>query len=73
MSDPNNQNHVSVELKIKSVDYYLSMFLVDNDQKLVLELGDMQTADTWKGVFEASCTARLLDLFDFTNYSVFRH
>lgn len=75
MSDPNNQNHVSVELRIKSVDYYLSMLLVDNDQKLVLELGDMQSADTWKGVFEASCTA--IDYFNFSIcfllYFIFRY
>jgi hypothetical protein len=51
----NNEKYLSVEMQIKSVDYYVNMFLVENDEKLIIELGDMHSADTWKGVFESTC------------------
>ena len=51
----NDEKHVSVEMQIKSIDYYIKMFLIESDDKLIIELGDVNSADTWKGVFESNC------------------
>jgi hypothetical protein len=56
----NNEKYLSVEMQIKSIDYYVNMFMVENEEKLIIELGDMYSADTWKGVFECTCKSSFL-------------
>lgn len=51
----NNEKHTSFEIRISANDYAVNVFLIENDQKLVIELSDMFSADTWKGVFESNC------------------
>ena len=46
--------HISAEIQINSNDYYVNMFITD-DQKLVIEFNDIYSADSWKGVFESKC------------------
>lgn len=46
---------VSVELQFRSVDYSISLYLSENEDKLFVELNDVNTADSWKGQFEMNC------------------
>ena len=41
------------EIQINSIDYSVS--IVQNDRKLVIELSDIYSADSWRGTFEAHC------------------
>jgi coiled-coil domain-containing protein 61 len=50
----NNEKYTSVEIQLKSIDYYVNMFLIESDDKMAIELGEMYSADTWRGVFESS-------------------
>jgi hypothetical protein len=49
------REELSVELSIKTVDYNLTLFLSDNSEKMAIELREINTADTWKGIFECAC------------------
>ena len=64
----NNDKYISVEFQIKSIDYYVNMFLCDSDQKLVVELGDMHSADMWKGVFESNCQRNFFNTNNFVEF-----
>lgn len=50
----NSDNHISVEIRINSNDYYINMFVIENEHQLVVEVSDMYSADLWKGSFDAA-------------------
>jgi len=50
------REELSVELNIKTVDYNLTLYLSENNEKMAIELREINTADTWKGAFECACT-----------------
>ena len=53
-----DEKSVSYEFQFKGKDYIVSMYLSDEDgedEKLFLELEEKDTAETWKGVYEAAC------------------
>ncbi len=45
---------LSIEINLKSVDYLISVEIVDNS-RFVLEIQSIQTAEVWRGCFEANC------------------
>jgi hypothetical protein len=61
MNDKSNiikRDNNSTEIEIKSKKYFINVEIVndgDNDDKLIVELEEIDNADTWKGVFDSSC------------------
>ena len=53
MNDEYNNSSLVVDIRLKSIDYNVS--LTNNDDQLVVELREIDTANVWKGVFEANC------------------
>ncbi len=45
---------LSIEINLKSVDYLVNVEIVASS-KFVLEIQSIQTAEVWRGCFEASC------------------
>lgn len=51
---------LSIEIKLKSIDYMVNVSIV-SDEKFLLEIQNIETAEIWKGSFESSCKELILN------------
>lgn len=54
----NDLADINIEITLKSVDYNVNVNVIDNE-RFVLEVQSVQTAELWKGCFESKCTLLL--------------
>ena len=45
---------INVEINLKSINYHISLNLIEND-KFILEVQNMETAEIWRGCYESNC------------------
>lgn len=43
------------ELDLNSVDYCVNLSLIEHENKMVIEMTNVNSADCWKGTFESYC------------------
>jgi hypothetical protein len=55
MNDGENLKSLTVDIKPRNIEYNVSAYLINNDEQLVIEIREIDTLNSWKGVYESNC------------------